>query len=272
MTEPPPPTERRFVRTRQGTIHVASCGQGLPVLLLHQTPRSWDEYRDVLPLLGRHVHAIAMDTLGYGDSDRIPPGEASIERWADGAAALLDALGVDRFALVGHHTGSVIAVELAARFPGRVAALVLSSCPLVDAARRARGGAHGVDQVDRHVDGRHLGQFWAGRAAFYPQETDLLERYVVDALKAGTMASGGHAVVNRYHMEDRLPLIACPTLVIRAADDPHAFPHGAPLAAAIPGAGLVTIEGGTVPLPDHMPAAFAAAVLHFLQSSGALAA
>ena len=44
--------ERRFVTTPLGRIHVAMAGSGFPVLLLHQTPRSWDEYRDVLPLLG----------------------------------------------------------------------------------------------------------------------------------------------------------------------------------------------------------------------------
>ncbi|MEB0233301.1 alpha/beta hydrolase, partial [Undibacterium sp. 10I3] len=44
--------DRQFVPIRSGCIHIASAGQGFPVLLLHQTPRSWDEYRDVLPLIG----------------------------------------------------------------------------------------------------------------------------------------------------------------------------------------------------------------------------
>ena len=83
--------ERRFVTTPLGRIHVAMAGAGFPVLLLHQTPRSWDEYRDVLPLLGRDFRAIAMDTLGFGDSDS-PAADPSIELWAQGAFALLDAL------------------------------------------------------------------------------------------------------------------------------------------------------------------------------------
>ncbi|MCC8940661.1 alpha/beta fold hydrolase, partial [Bradyrhizobium sp. Arg68] len=100
--------ERRFVATRLGRIHVAEAGAGFPVLLLHQTPRSWDEYRDVLPLLGRDFRAIAMDTLGFGDSDR-PADPPSIELWAQGALALLDALELPRAAIVGHHTGAAIA-------------------------------------------------------------------------------------------------------------------------------------------------------------------
>src|SRR5689334_23492385 len=117
--------ERRFVTTRLGRIHVAIAGTGFPVLLLHQTPRSWDEYRDVLPLLGREFRAIAMDTLGFGDSDA-PADAPSIELWAQGALALLDGLGVAEFAVVGHHTGAVVAMELAVVAPDRVKALVLS--------------------------------------------------------------------------------------------------------------------------------------------------
>jgi pimeloyl-ACP methyl ester carboxylesterase len=73
-----PQVERSFIGTPSGRIHIASAGSGAPVLLLHQTPRSWDEFRDVLPLLGRHYRVIAMDTVGYGDSDPLPdqkPGE-----------------------------------------------------------------------------------------------------------------------------------------------------------------------------------------------------
>jgi len=108
------PVERRFVPVADGEIHCAMAGQGTPVLLLHQTPRSWDEYRDVLPLLGARFRAIAMDTIGFGDSSKPPLGDDSIERWAAVTARVLDALGIDRTAVVGHHTGAVIAVELAA--------------------------------------------------------------------------------------------------------------------------------------------------------------
>ena len=69
---------RSYADTPEGQIHYAEAGQGKPVLLLHQTPRSWDEYRDVLPILGRKYRVIAMDTIGFGDSYRLK-GEATIE-------------------------------------------------------------------------------------------------------------------------------------------------------------------------------------------------
>src|SRR5262249_48957631 len=96
LPTPAPQTERRpiavatstatrsFVTVPAGTIHVAQAGTGSPVLLLHQTPRSWDEYRDVVPFLGERFHAIAMDTIGFGDSSK-PRGDDpdTIEMWAE---------------------------------------------------------------------------------------------------------------------------------------------------------------------------------------------
>jgi pimeloyl-ACP methyl ester carboxylesterase len=260
-----PQVERVFVPTRFGRIHAAIAGGGVPVLLLHQTPRSWDEYRDVLPLLGRDFRAIAMDTLGFGDSDR--PGEApSIELWAQAALALLDALGATRAAVVGHHTGAVIAAEIAAAAPDRVSALVLSACPFVDAPRRAKHeGMRVIDEVETRADGSHLAELWARRQPFYPAgDADLLRRFMIDALRAGDMAAEGHRVVNRYRMEDRLGRIRCPTLVIDPTDDPHAHPAAPRVAAAIAGSALREVSGGMVPLPDQLPQAFAGLVRDFV--------
>ncbi|CAN5478539.1 alpha/beta fold hydrolase [soil metagenome] len=260
--------ERRFVPTRSGRIHVAIAGQGFPVLLLHQTPRSWDEYRDVLPLLGQGFQAIAMDTVGFGDSQPLPiaPQANTIERWAEAAFDLLDALGIERAAFVGHHTGAVIAMEMAASRPSRAAALVLSSCPFVDAARRAsHHGKRVIDEVDPTPSGAHLAELWQRRQPFSPAgAVDLLQRFVADALKCCAMAAEGHHVVGRYEMEHRIGRVACPTLVIGAPDDPHAFPATPRVAQAIAGSTRIDIPGAMVPLPDQLPEAFADAVSGFL--------
>lgn len=259
-------TRRAFVETPAGTLHCAIAGTGRPVLLLHQTPRSWDEYRDVLPLLGRRVQAIAMDTIGYGDSCKPPMGQDSIESWARCAVGLMDALGHSRFSVVGHHTGAVIATEIAAAWPQRVEAAVLSAPALVDAAFRARHAVPSpIDNVQPRVDGSHLAELWRIRQPWYPAgDIDLLERFVIDAIKAGPRAAEGHAVVARYVMETRLPLVRCPVLVLAPTADPHAYPQARPLAAAIAGARCVEVEGGMVPLPDQLPEVFARHVLEFL--------
>ena len=64
--------------------------------------------------------------VGFGDSDS-PAGEPSIELWAEGAFALLDALDEPRAAIVGHHTGAAIAVEMAASVPALICSASLTS-------------------------------------------------------------------------------------------------------------------------------------------------
>lgn len=261
-----PAITRAFTRVSSGQLHHATAGDGPAVLLLHQTPRSWREYAAVLPLLaGRRFRAIAMDTVGYGDSNGPDPG--SIDAYAAAVVELLDALGLPTVHVVGHHTGGVIAVELAAAAPGRVGRLVLSSTPLVDdAARRARAHRAPIDHVEPTDDGAHLAALWDGRAPFYPRDRpDLLTAFVRDALAADDPAAG-HRAVDRYRMEERLPRVRATTLLVGAPDDPHAYPDLPRLAAHLPDSDIVEIPGGMVPLPDQSPAAFATAVADFLEA------
>ena len=270
MTSSARTIRRAFADLTDGQVHYAQCGSAdaEAVLLLHQTPRSWAEYREVLPILGARYPAIAMDTIGFGDSV-VPAWPASIERWAAVAAELLDALGIAQAHVVGHHTGGVIAVELAAAFPDRVRSLVLSSTPLVDESfRRARAQRPPIDEVEPQADGSHLAGLWQRRQPFYPpNRPDLLYAFVLDAMKVLDRVEQGHRAVASYRMEDRIARVTQPVLVIRATADPFASPHAAELCARLRNARLVEIEGGMVPLPDQMPEAFAAAVLEFLDGS-----
>ncbi|HEY7140726.1 MAG TPA: alpha/beta hydrolase [Methylomirabilota bacterium] len=260
---------RAFVDTPDGQIHYATAGAGPPVLLLHQTPRSWDEYREVIPILARERRVIAMDTIGYGESYK-PAGRSDIEDYARGAIALLDGLGVGSTAVVGHHTGAVIAMELAAAHPDRVERLVLSSCPFVDAAdrdRRHRTGGHRVDHVEPKPDGSHVAELWQIRQGFYPKDRpDLLTRFLADALRAGEKIREGHGACSRYRMEKKIGRIRCPTLVTWGTADPFASPQGEVVARHIPGSRVSPIAGGSVALVDEMPEAFARLVLDFLRA------
>jgi pimeloyl-ACP methyl ester carboxylesterase len=259
---------RAFVDTPDGQIHYASAGAGRPVLLLHQTPRSWDEYRDVIPILARERRVIAMDTIGYGESYK-PPRRCEIEDYARGAIALLDGLGIESTAVVGHHTGAVIAMELAASYPVRVERLVLSASPFVDAPDREkrRTGGHRVDHVEAKPDGAHLAELWQIRQRFYPRDRpDLLTRFVADALRAGEKIVEGHGACSRYRMEEKIGRIRCPTLVTYGTEDRFAAPTAEPVARRIPGSRLVPIVGGGVAVVDEMPDAFARLVQDFLRA------
>lgn len=258
---------RAFADTSVGQLHYASCGDAdaPAVLLLHQSPRSWLEYRAVMPLLAPHCRVIAMDTPGFGDSAPLRE-DASIEGWAAVAVELLDALGIARAHVVGHHTGGVIALQMAAAHGARVASLVLSSTPFTHAAfRQARAQRPPIDAVAPSTDGSHLAALWQRRQGFYPpHRPELLEAFVRDALKASGDVEGGHRAVASYRMEDHIGRVTQPVLILRASDDPFAAPHAAELAAHIAQARVVDLPGGMVPLPDQLPEAFAQAVLGFV--------
>src|SRR5262249_43432549 len=103
------------------------------------------------------------------------------------------------------------------------------------------------------------------RAAFYPEgNTDLLERFTIDALKAGDLASEGHKIVARFDVPEAASRIRCATLLIGATDDPYAYPSLARWREALPDAEAAVIERGMVPLPDQLPREFAVVVERFL--------
>jgi len=258
---------RHFADLPHGQVHYAACGDPAapPVLLLHQTPRSWLEYAQVLPVLGTSYRALAMDTVGFGDSEPLA-GPASIESWARAAVGLLDALGLDRAHVVGHHTGGVIAVELGAEHGQRVRSLVLSSTPYTNEPfRLARAQRPPIDAVEASPDGAHLPALWRKRQGFYPKgRPDLLQAFVLDALKVRGDVEGGHRAVARYAMEGKVSRLHAPTLIVHAPDDPFASPHTAEWQHLMPQAQVASVAGGMVPLPDQLPQAFAQAVLNFL--------
>ncbi|MER5935835.1 alpha/beta fold hydrolase [Streptomyces sp. NPDC001928] len=244
-----------------GQLHYVECGAGDSVLMLHQTPRSWTEYLDVLPLVGANgLRAIAMDTVGFGASAK-PDGPHSIERFADGVVALVDALGLERFHLVGHHTGGVIAVEAAARLQDRVASLLLSATPFIDEEkRRTAGDRKPVDLVEPRRDGSHLVDLWNRRRAFYRSgEEAALNRFMVDALTVLDRVEEGHEAVRRYEMDRRLPLVTSRTLAVCAPGDHYSLPGLERFAAAL-GCETRVLSGGHVPVPEQLPDEFAKVV------------
>lgn len=245
---------RGYADTPYGQLHYAESGRGPALLLLHQTPRSYDEFREVQPLLPGRV--IAMDMLGFGLSAALPKPQ-TIEQYAAGAFALLNALGVTTAVVLGHHTGAAVAVEMAASHPERVRALVLSSPPW-------KSHGSGVDDVATDADGNHLTGLWQLRQPYYPAgRPDLLERFVRDALAVDP--AEGHRACARYRMEDRVGLVTAPVLLIGASADPFAYPNVAILRRNLVSARAVTVEGGMIPLMEQAPEEVAELVTDFLR-------
>jgi pimeloyl-ACP methyl ester carboxylesterase len=101
-----------------------------PILLLHGFPESHRTWRAVAPDLARDFHVVAPDQRGFGGSDKPEGVEAyAADRALEDLIALADALGLERFALVGHDWGGAIAWLAALRHPDRLSRLVILNAP-----------------------------------------------------------------------------------------------------------------------------------------------
>jgi pimeloyl-ACP methyl ester carboxylesterase len=101
-----------------------------PILLLHGFPESHRTWRAVAPDLARDFRVVAPDQRGFGASDK-PEGVDAYrtDRIVVDLIALADALGLERFTLVGHDWGGAVAWLAALRHPGRVQRLVAVNAP-----------------------------------------------------------------------------------------------------------------------------------------------
>jgi pimeloyl-ACP methyl ester carboxylesterase len=125
----------RVAATRCGPIEYAITGDGPPVLVVHGAGGGYDQGTDVgAPLVAMGFRVIAMSRFGYL---RTPlPVDASAAAQADAHACLLDALGIERAAVMGASAGAPSAMQFALRHSQRCRALVL----LVPAAYAPRAG------------------------------------------------------------------------------------------------------------------------------------
>ena len=118
----------RFIDAGGVRLHAVIGGEGPPLLLIHGWPESWYAWRLLMPALVPEFQVIAVDQRGIGLSDK-PADGYDCGTLANDLVALMDALGHDRFAVVGHDTGFAIAYALAADHPDRVERVALIDIP-----------------------------------------------------------------------------------------------------------------------------------------------
>jgi haloacetate dehalogenase len=135
-------TETTTVNERTVTYDIE--GEGAPVLLLHGFPQTRVTWRKVRPRLADRYQLVCPDLPGYGDSDRLGGGPAGFDKRRV-AAHLVDfmhQLGHDRFAVVGHDRGGLVAFRAALDKPEVITHLgVLDILPTVDNWAALRGPA-----------------------------------------------------------------------------------------------------------------------------------
>ena len=144
MTEPsdpnPPAPATLRIDVGGAALHGLDWGgEGTPVLFVHGLGQSAHIFRTLVPALGPGVRAVAVTLRAHGESDTPETGYTFATFAADLARAL-DALGIERAAVVAHSIGGGVATRLAVDHPGRVAGVVYLDS-LTDYASIGRIGA-----------------------------------------------------------------------------------------------------------------------------------
>lgn len=247
MPDLPPQVDARasrwqstFVDVPGGQLfaRVSLAGGGRPWLGLHDPAGSSRRVEGLLtPWLGERP-LLALDNPGNGESDPLLPREQiSIANYAKYAEAALDALGWDEVDVLGRYSGGQVAMELAARRPGRVRHIVQAGVQIFDPAEIDSLLANYTPSIAPRWDGSHLVTAWAivrDMSLFWPWydrrvsavirrdaaiDANSLDRRVQDLLKIGDAWQEAYAASFRYPMAQRLAELQVPCLL---ADYPGA--------------------------------------------------
>jgi haloacetate dehalogenase len=276
-----------FVDVGEARLRVRCGGSGPPVLLLHGHPRTHVTWHRVAPRLARHHTIVCPDLRGYGESSK-PPTTPDHEPYSKRAMArdciaLMDALGHERFAVVGHDRGAYVALRAALDHPTSIDRLVvMDAVPIGEALARC--------------DARFAASWWhwfffaqtakpaervitADPDAWYPASAEQMgEEAYADYRRAIHDPETVHAMMEDYRAglgldrrhddDDRRAgrRIACPVLVLWATEDDMEELYGDVLAVWRPWA--ADLRGAPIASGHHMaeeaPDELAATLLAFL--------
>ncbi|MBW2272884.1 MAG: alpha/beta hydrolase [Deltaproteobacteria bacterium] len=107
--------------------------EGVPMLLIHGFGNEAHIWDDFAPAVAPHYEVLALDLRGHGDSDWDEQGRYDYDHHLADLEAVIDALGFERVALVGHSLGGRVAIRYAGRHTDRMAGLVIvDSAPELD--------------------------------------------------------------------------------------------------------------------------------------------
>ena len=273
----------RFCTSRDGTrIAFATAGEGPSLvrvnnwfthLELDWGSPIWRHWSEAL-VAGRTL--VRYDPRGSGLSDR-HVSDFSLDAMVSDLEAVVDALDLPRFALIGLCQGGLVAIAYAARHPGRVSRLALYDSYL-HGAFAGGASAHLAQQARTFSSliemgwGRQVGAFREMFASLLMTETsDPQQLKSIDEMQRRSASpEAACRLWNAFHAFDvrsEAPDVLAPTLVFHVRGDAMVpFEAGRRLAAAIPNARFVPLEGKNHILRPDEPAwpAFTTALNEFL--------
>ncbi len=217
------------------------------VILVHGMVVSSRYMAPTARLLGSICRVFAIDLPGYGKSFK-PPRTLQIHELADTLADWMDAMAIEKAHLAGNSFGCQILAEFALRHPRRVDRLVLQG-PTVDAKARSFRRQLPRFVLDSYYDPSFMGLI-------------MLKDYA----RAGLLRSlATIKMVMRDRIEEKLPHIPMPTLVVRGANDPIVPQRWAEeVVALLPRGELKVIPGAAHTLNFAAPLEFVRVTRPFL--------
>jgi 3-oxoadipate enol-lactonase len=259
-----------FANNRGTKIYWDERGTGAPVLMIMGLGYASCMWHRTRPVLSNSYRTIAFDNRGVGQSD-VPPGPYSMAGMAADAAAVLDAASVGSAHVFGMSMGGMIAQEFALQYPQRVRSLILG-CTAAGGpnAQRAEPAALEMLRTAGTMPPEQAAQ--AAVPFIYDSATprrlideDIAKRRPWFPTKEGYLAQ--LQAILAWESFSRLPQITAPTLVIHGKKDRLVPPgNGEMIAARIPGAQLVMLEGAGHLFSTDQTEAAHKALLEFLAS------
>jgi epoxide hydrolase 4 len=198
-----------FVTARGVRHHVAECGEGPPLLLLHGWPEFWAAWEPLFQRLGHRYSLIAPDFRGFGESENphpLPSDAVNAQSLADDVVALMDALGLAQAGIVGHDVGSNVMQVIGVKYPERATGLFFFNCATHGVGGRWNQPGHineiwyqtfhqqpyaaGLVSSSRENCRRHIGHFLKHWAHHKDAFDAVLERWVDNFMRPGNMQGG----------------------------------------------------------------------------------
>lgn len=258
---------KRYVDTSRGMIHVQEAGNSGPALVLVSITSFASPLLDtVLPVLAQHGwHALALDLMGYGRSDKRQT-HWRVEDFADNLLEAISACGVAPLGLVFGHFSCWTGVEIACRRPNALPSLrglVLDGSPRYTPEQRAELLAAGPPApTPWNEEGAHAITYWQKVWRILhkldPQRpldavpTQRFREAVMCLLEASLYEPNTTMAAAHFALEDKLPQVDIPTMVM-CSDTDWNLPHHEAIIAALPQPQALRLPG-VHPLHDlHAP-------------------
>lgn len=245
-------------------------GTGTPLLFLHGFPHRRTLWAPQLGAMMQRARCIAPDQRGFGESPARGP--YSMDRWADDAIELLDALEVRRAVLCGLSMGGYIALAAWRRHPGRIAGLVLSNTRAGADSSEGRERRDAMIALAREKGAEAVADAMiVGMVGRTTRERNPALVVEVHAMLASASVEGIVAALealrDRVDSTPTLPTIDVPTLVIAGDEDALvSLAEARAMHAAIAGSRLEVIAGAGHVSNVERPATYNHALADFLAS------